>query len=181
MAGFSLFAGHMKKKGGRPSKFQPTFCEQAKKLCRLGATTPELADFFNVAVSTVDKWIAEIPKFSDAVKEAKAIADDFVVRRLFERATGYSHPDTHVSNYQGDVTLTPITKHYAPDTAAAIFWLKNRRSDAWRDRLEHTGKDGGAIPIQNMTDIEAARAVAFAMASGAEAVRKAQESSKEAA
>jgi hypothetical protein len=30
----------------------------------------------------------------------------------------------------------------APDTTACIFWLKNRRKDEWRDKLdhEHSGK-----------------------------------------
>ena len=49
------------------------------------------------------------------------------------------------------------------------------------DQHEVSGPDGGPIPITNMTDVEAARAVAFAMAAGAEAVRRAQQSSKETA
>ena len=30
---------------GRPSKFKPEFIEQAEKLCKLGATDLEMADF----------------------------------------------------------------------------------------------------------------------------------------
>jgi hypothetical protein len=63
---------------------------------------------------------------------------------------GYSHPDVHVSNYQGEITVTPLVKHYAPDPVACIFWLKNRRPDLWRDKVDHslTGKDGGPIIIK---------------------------------
>ena len=32
---------------------------------------------------------------------------------------------------------------------AAIFWLKNRDPENWRDRVEHTGAGGGAIQTVN--------------------------------
>lgn len=145
-------------------------CEQARKLCLLGATNEDLAAFFNVATSTVDKWISESIAFSGAIKEAKEELDSKVVRRLFERATGYSHPDVHISNYQGDITQTPITKHYAPDTTASIFWLKNRQPEKWRDRIEHTGANGGAIKTEEISDVKSiARRVAFLLAAGAQA------------
>ncbi len=76
----------------------------------------------------------------------KEAPDNRVERSLYNRAVGYSHPDVHVSNFQGQVTLTPITKHYPPDVAAAFIWLKNRRPDLWRDRQEvaHTGLESFA-------------------------------------
>nr|DAV18236.1 MAG TPA: terminase small subunit [Caudoviricetes sp.] len=42
------------------------------------------------------------------------------------------------------VTTKKVTKHVAPDTGAAAFWLKNRKPNVWRDKqeVEHTGKDG---------------------------------------
>ena len=30
----------------------------------------------------------------------------------------------------------PYTKHYPPDTKAALRWLRNRQPDVWRDRQE---------------------------------------------
>lgn len=38
---------------------------------------------------------------------------------------------------------------------------------AFRDRIEHTGKDGGPIQTQEMSTVEAARRVAFLLAKGA--------------
>jgi hypothetical protein len=66
---------------------------------------------------------------------------------------GYQHDDLHFSSYEGEVTATPYVKHYAPDTTAAIFWLKNRKPDDWRDRQqhEHSGPAGG--PIQVVTGV----------------------------
>jgi hypothetical protein len=132
--------------GGRPSKYQDTFPAQAAKLCRLGATDAELADFFGVSEQTINTWKKEHPQFLEALNEGKTQADARVVASLFSRATGYSHPDTHVSVYEGVPTLTPITKHFPPDVTACIFWLKNRNPAAWRDRseVEHSGQVGFA-------------------------------------
>jgi hypothetical protein len=139
---------------GRPSKFKPEFVDQARKLCLLGATDAEIADFFEVDERTIYRWKGQNEAFCQALKVGKDEADNRVERSLYQRAVGYSHPDVHVSSYMGDVTLTPIVKHYPPETVAAIFWLKNRRPEAWRDKLdhEHTGKDGAAlVPILNVT------------------------------
>lgn len=153
-----------KKKTGRPSKFDPAFCDLARKLCLLGATNDDLAEALKVDVATIERWIASNAEFRGAVKGAKEELDAKVVRRLFERATGYSHPDVHISNYQGAITQTAITKHYPPDTTASIFWLKNRRPADWRDRIEHTGKDGkDLMPAPDM--LEVARRLGHILAS----------------
>lgn len=131
----------MANKGGRPSKYRATYAKQAAKLCKLGATDRELAQFFEVSEVTINAWKAKYTGFLKALKAGKGEADDRVERSLYQRAVGYAHPDVHISSYEGDVTLTEIVKHYPPDTTAAIFWLKNRRKDEWRDKTttEHTG------------------------------------------
>jgi hypothetical protein len=61
---------------------------------------------------------------------------------------GFEHDDMHVSTHQGEVTLTPVRRYYPPDTNAASLWLRNRQKDKWRDRVEHTGADGGPVTIK---------------------------------
>jgi hypothetical protein len=122
--------------GGRPTSFKAEYIELAYKFCLLGATDEQLAEFFNVAKSTINLWKQKQPKFLDALKRGKVIADANVAHSLYRRATGYSHPETHVSNYQGEIIKTEITKHYPPDTTSCIFWLKNRQPDKWRDKVE---------------------------------------------
>lgn len=122
---------------GRPTKYRAEFAALAEKFCKLGATDAELAEMLEVAESTVHKWKLDHPEFSESIKRGKVVADAEVASKLFHRATGYEHPDTHVSNFQGAVTLTPLVKHYAPDPTAAIFWLKNRQPAKWRDKQEH--------------------------------------------
>lgn len=123
--------------GGRPTSYRKEYCEQATKLSLLGATDKEMADFFNVSVSTFNLWKIEHSEFSDSLKDGKDKLDNRVKQSLYRRAMGYSHPDVHISNYQGEITITPIEKHYPPDTTAAIFWLKNRQPAEFRDRVEH--------------------------------------------
>lgn len=122
--------------GGRPSAFTFEMMRQVRFLCERGCTDVELAEFFGVCEKTLNNWKKTHPEFLQSLKDGKAVADNKVQRSLFERATGYSHPDVHISNFQGTVTATPLTKHYPPDTTAAIFWLKNRRPGEWRDKVD---------------------------------------------
>ena len=46
--------------------------------------------------------------------------------------------------------IIPTRKHHPPDTTAAIFWLKNRRRDDWRDRHDI----GLNLTVQDMSDDE---------------------------
>ncbi len=130
-----------KNKGGRPSPYnKKIYPEQAKKLCLLGAIDLELADFFGIQESTLYVWKTKHPEFTEALKEGKKLANANVALRLYERAMGYSHPEDKIFNNNGSPLIVPTTKHYAPDTTAAIFWLKNRDPDNWRDVHKVEGK-----------------------------------------
>lgn len=138
---------------GRPSDYDPENTpRQANKACLMGATDADLADFFDVSETTINNWKNEHPEFLESIKEGKQIADSNVAKSLYQRANGYEHPEVHVSNYQGEITLTPLTKRYPPDTTAGIFWLKNRQSGKWRDRkqTEISGVDGGPVVLKAM-------------------------------
>lgn len=132
---------------GRPSKFKPEYVEQARNYCLLGATDPDLAKFFGVSRATINTWKLEYPKFAEALV-TKEIADAQVGASLFHRANGYSHPEVDIRVVNGKIVKTKIIKHYPPDTAAAIFWMKNRQG--WRDRIdaELSGKDGSALVVE---------------------------------
>lgn len=140
--------------GGRPSAFKPEYCEQAEKLCRLGATDKEMADFFNVSEQTVNSWKTKYPQFLESLKKGKTLADANVAERLYERAMGFEHDSEEikvVSDGQGagsSIERVPIRKVYPPDTTAAIFWLKNRQPKKWRDKVEQgfTNSDGEDVP-----------------------------------
>lgn len=128
--------------GGRPTLYKPEYCEQAFKLCLLGADDKRIANFFNIQESTLNNWKNKYPKFMESLKEGKELADAEIASSLYHRAKGYSCKDTKFATHEGKITDSQeYTKHYPPDTTAAIFWLKNRQKKEWRDKqdVEHSG------------------------------------------
>ncbi|GIK48019.1 MAG: hypothetical protein BroJett013_07160 [Alphaproteobacteria bacterium] len=126
-------------KRGRPTDYKPEYCEQAAKLCRLGATDIELADFFNVDVRSIYRWAQSHDAFCQALKAGKEACDDRVERSLYNRAIGYTHEAVKIfmpANAAAPV-YAPYREHVPPDVGAAKMWLSNRRGEAWRDKQEH--------------------------------------------
>lgn len=152
----------------RPSGYRATYCDQARKLCRLGATDIEIADFFAVDVRTLYRWKSDYEEFCQALKEAKAEADTRVQESLYHRATGYSHDAVKIFNGQDGVVTVPFREHYPPDTTAAIFWLKNRQPDRWRDKGPGESADN-PLHIADVTDAKRLAAVALLAARGVKA------------
>lgn len=143
-------------KVGRPTKYKPEFVKQVAPLCEHGFTDQEIADFFEVDISTLYRWKSAHPEFREAIKSAGDIADERVERSLYQKAIGYEQNAVKVFMPSGaeKPVYAPLRERVAADTAAAIFWLKNRRKDRWRDKtdLEHYGKDGEPLmPSVNVT------------------------------
>lgn len=133
----------------RPTDYKPEYAEQARKLCELGATDIEIADFFEVSDRTVYRWQIKYPKFCQALKAGKEAADLRVERSLYHKATGYTFEAEKIFQYEGNVVRAPYREHVPPDTTAMIFWLKNRKPEDWRDKREQelTGKNGGPLVV----------------------------------
>lgn len=129
---------------GRPTDYRDEFAKQAAKLCEMGATDQEIADFFEVDVRTVYRWKHVHPKFCQAIKAAKESADERVERSLYQRAIGYEQDEVKIFMPGGadEPVYAPFRAKVAPDTTAAIFWLKNRRPSDWRDKQEIDVKGG---------------------------------------
>jgi hypothetical protein len=128
---------------GRPSKYKPGHCNIARKLCKIfGAINEQLAEFFEVNVDTIYEWQNTYTDFSDALKEGKQNPDDLVEQALFKKALGFEHPAVKIFNNNGEALEVEYKEKYAPDTAAAIFWLKNRRPEKWRQTPPEPPKEG---------------------------------------
>jgi hypothetical protein len=129
--------------GGRPAVYKTEYAEIARNCCAFGATNETLAEQFAVSRRTVDRWIAGIPDFRDAVREGREIADGKVVSALFARATGMEQKMTRVFCHNGQ----PVTVNYSvdlpPDVRACMFWLRNRLPEQWRENRPLAEADGG--------------------------------------
>lgn len=121
---------------GRPSEYKDEYAAQAEKLAALGATDQEVADFFEIDVRTVYRWKHDHDAFCQALKVGKTVADERVERSLYQKAIGYEQDEVKIFMPGGaeEPVYAPYRAKIAPDTTAAIFWLKNRRSQDWRDR-----------------------------------------------
>lgn len=137
---------------GRPTEYKPEYVAQAEKLCRLGATDRELADFFEVTTVTIWRWAHKYDAFCNALRAGKGASDDRVERSLYNRAVGYSFESVKIFMPAGaDAPVyAPYTEHVPPDVAAASKWLSSRRPEAWRERNEgdEALKEGLAALLQ---------------------------------
>lgn len=135
-----------KKRTGRPSSYKPEYCKPAYGMALLGLKDTQIAAAFGVSEVTLNAWKNENPEFLKSLNDGKSLSDGDVAIGLFQRATGYSHPDVDIRVVGGEIVQTPIIKHYPPDTAACIFWLKNRQRELWRDKPEVKGDDDNELP-----------------------------------
>lgn len=127
----------------RPTKFNPKYhIPWIKGLARRGYTAKEIAADIEVALSTLNKWLAENNELADAVKRGRSFSDTAVETSLYKRATGYkiTKRKTVISTDSNGKPLPAKIETYEeevpPDTTACIFWLKNRNPEHWRDRQE---------------------------------------------
>ena len=109
----------------------------------------EIAESLGIARKTLYEWIDKDPDLKEAIEAQEEANIDFTESKLFSRIEGYEHEDVHISNYQGTITETPLTKHYPPDPTSIIFYLKTRaKHRGYVERQEITGKDGSPIEVQ---------------------------------
>lgn len=76
---------------------------------RNGLTDEQIAYNMGIATGTLYRWKNEHSEIREALKESKEIADLAIENALYNKAL-------------------------AGDTTAMIFWLKNRKSNEWRDK-----------------------------------------------
>ena len=107
--------------GGRPSKYDPKYCEMIVEHMADGASMTSFAAEIDVARTTLNEWGYNHPEFSEAIKRAKAKCAAWWERLAREGAMG------------GDVNPTLI-----------IFGLKNMSPEEWKDKqeIDHQSSDG---------------------------------------
>lgn len=131
-----------KRAAGRPSSYQPEFADQARKLCLLGATDPELADFFEVCEATIHNWKRDHPGFLESIRAGKVSADANVADSLYRRATGeHIQAEKVVKKEDGSYEAIRYQQYLPGDPTAAYKWLLNRRRQDWTDssKVDVTG------------------------------------------
>lgn len=99
---------------GRPSKYETHVLPRLDEIadwCRNGATEEEMAARLGISRYSFIEYKKQFSDFSDILKKTKDFVDGQVENALLQSAL-------------------------AGNTTAQIFWLKNRRPDKWRDKME---------------------------------------------
>ena len=79
-----------------------------------------------------------------------------------------------ISSYtgQGEGAITEITKKIKLIDKKGALELLGKHLKLFTEKVEHTGKDGGAIEIADINEVDMARKIAFVLAQGAEQCQK---------
>lgn len=111
---------------GRPSKYKKEYCQEAIDFMKDGYSVTAFAGHIGVARSTVFKWAEENQEFSDALKTAQAKAA-----------------------YWWEQSLRQVATTGQGNASAAIFGVKNRSGEEWRDKqeIDHTSSDDSLKPL----------------------------------
>lgn len=128
------------RKGGYDEWLTPDGLLQIQGWARHGLTNSQIANNIGIAERTITEWIARFPAISAAIKKGRSPVDIEVENALLKRALGYEYTETVTDEVgEGDKKKThtrTLVKHCPPDVGAICFWLKNRRPDKWRDRVQ---------------------------------------------
>ena len=139
-------------KAGAPTKYKEEYSRQVKKLCLLGATDKDIADFFDVSEATINNWKHDYPEFLESIKESKRLSDQEIVKSLHKRAKGFRLKEQKLIYNNGEQEIIELEKEVPPDPTSMIFWLKNRMPAEWRDKQIIESKN--IHTFQEMSDEE---------------------------
>lgn len=151
-------------KKGEQGKFVRLDLQLVYRLALLGLSNAQIAEALCIEYSQFAAWLRPDaknalykPELLVTLHDARYNADAVVAERLYERAKGYSHKEDKFFVVNNKIQSVSTTKHYAPDVAAAMFILKNKRPDQWKERQEApqpTGFNISAPTVNIITDNE---------------------------
>jgi hypothetical protein len=121
---------------GRPTKYDPAFCDKARELGAMGYSKEMISAELNVGWTTLNLWADNHPDFMTALEEAKTL------EMVFFEKLALMHL---VERPQGDRLNTGLWSR----SMAARFPKKYRENS----KMEVVGKDDGPVQIDTVHDI----------------------------
>ena len=100
---------------------------------RDGLTDEQIAKNIGISRASLYEWKKKEVDIFDALKKGKEVIDFEVENALLKRALGYEYEE---ETYENGILTKKVKKQVAPDTTAQIFWLKNRKKEQWREKVE---------------------------------------------
>lgn len=137
---------------------------------RAGLTDEEIARQIGISRSTLVEWKKKYPPIKKALSAGKDFADRLVEDSLYKKAMGFyvfEQKAFKVKNIEYDENGKKISekeelqtaeeRHYIePDIKAIIFWLKNRKPEIWKEKIEENSVDeeGSGVLILTPSQVE---------------------------
>src|SRR5690554_4603805 len=131
-----------KKKMGCKGKYHKWITKKGLEIItgwkRNGLTDEQVAKNIGVRRETIYDWARRFEHFSNAIKSGRESADLQVENAMFKRAIGFKETlkkPMKIRQSNGAETVVSVEEevYYPPNTAAIVFWLKNRKSEVWRN------------------------------------------------
>lgn len=140
---------------------------------RDGLTDEQIAHNMGITRKTLYEWKNRFSDISIALKKSKEVADYEVENALYMKALGFcteimkpykvkkvvydEKTGRKLKEYE-EIEYAKEEVYVPPDTTAMIFWLKNRKPQVWRDKVENyqteSGEAAGVIEIPMVQDNE---------------------------
>lgn len=121
---------------------------------RDGLIDEKIAEKMDIAPSTLYEWKKKYPEISEALKKGKEIPDIEVENKLFESACGITvvlkkpmkiktidYKDGKKVKETEKIVETEEEIYIPPQVTAQIFWLKNRKPDVWKQKVDGNGNE----------------------------------------
>lgn len=121
-------------KGKYQRWLEPDGLKLLESWARNGLTDEQIAHNVGVNVKTLWDWRQKYTPICKALKKGKEVVDIEVENALLKRALGYEYTETMTEESEDGCKVRETKKFVPPDVTAQIFWLKNRRPDAWREK-----------------------------------------------
>lgn len=104
---------------------------------RQGLFDAQIAKNMGISEATLYRYKANHPEIKEALRKGKEVVDIEVENAMLKRALGYTVRivEQKIDKF-GDVHDCERDVHIPGDVTAQIFWLKNRRRQQWRDKVE---------------------------------------------
>lgn len=127
-------------------------------LARDGLTDELICKKIGIGARTFYEWMERFPQMAQAIKKGKAPVDIQVENALLKRALGYDYEETiteveELAGGRQKKHIRKVTKHMPADTTAQIFWLKNRKPERWRDKIEQVQTVGNEL-LESLMQLE---------------------------
>lgn len=131
---------------------------------RDGLTDEQIANNMGISVASLYNYKNQHLEILNALKKGKEVVDIEVENALFKKCIGYTVPikktfkvkrieynedGKKIKEYEELVTGYD-DMHIPADTTAQIFWLKNRKTDKWRDKIIDTENEEAITNAANI-------------------------------